>query len=175
MSALQGTEITLPEFRILPQFTMKDFTHSSVLNRYNSDPTNRIKISNVIPEKYLQRAQETIDLLNDLQDAWGSKLILSSGYRSRDLNTALKRYGHKPSAKSLHMSGAAMDFYPEDPNVNMVEFQNFVKNYLDEHGIGFDQLLYEYDKAGKKWIHLGLYNNLGNQRRQVRIYNPDAK
>jgi hypothetical protein len=48
------------------------------------------------------------------------------------------------------MRGSAVDFHPEDLNINMEEFGNFVRNYLEENKIKFDQLLVESDSQGRK-------------------------
>lgn len=48
--------------------------------------------------------------LDPLREAIGSPIIISSGYRCRDLNTAVGG-----SATSYHLLGLAADFHPLDP------------------------------------------------------------
>lgn len=164
---LSNYGVELPTFTYFKPFTMDDFTYSDILRQYNAKYPNK-QLSNAVPEKHQAHAQEAIDVLNNIQQAWGSELVLSSGYRSPELNKALREWGYSPSATSAHMRGSAIDFHPEDRSMNMEEFGNFVKNYLAENGIKYDQLLMESDSQGRKWIHLGLYNNLGQQRGKVK-------
>ena len=49
------------------------------------------------------------------------------------------------------------------------EFEKFVVNFLQEHPeIGFDQCIRESSNGGRtKWLHLGIRNSVGRQRRQI--------
>jgi hypothetical protein len=87
--ALKNYGIELPTFTYFRPFTMDDFTYSDTLRQYNAKYPNN-PLSNAVPEKHQAQAQEVIDLLNDIQQAWGSELVLSSGYRSPGLNKALR-------------------------------------------------------------------------------------
>jgi hypothetical protein len=68
----------------------------------------------------------------------------------------------KGSKTSAHLTCNAVDLWP--CNGKFEEFKKFVIAYLE--GKLWDQCIIE--KSGKKqWIHLGLYNNSGKQRRQI--------
>lgn len=102
----------------------------------------------------------TTTILQPLRDAWGKPITISSGYRCEELNKAVG--GSKTSA---HMTGYAADIQC-DAESDQDLFNAFAKNFLQEQGIPFDQCITE--QAGEtKWLHIGLYNNKGEQRRQM--------
>jgi hypothetical protein len=71
------------------------------------------------------------------------------------------------SATSVHMIGLAADLTPKSGKTS--EFFEFVKNYLLSNNIPFDQIIDEH--SGKKhWVHIGLKNTKGLQRKQVKGY-----
>ena len=50
------------------------------------------------------------------------------------------------------------------------KFRDFVVEWVKKTGTKFDQLLLESNsKTGAKWIHIGLKNNLGQQRGQIKV------
>ena len=50
------------------------------------------------------------------------------------------------------------------------EFRDFVVEWFRKTGTRFDQILLERNKTtGAKWIHIGLYNNAGQQRGQIKV------
>jgi hypothetical protein len=98
-----------------------------------------------------------LEFLQDLRDKWGSGIIITSGFRSLKLN---KLVGGSPT--SAHCTCNAADLYP--CNGEFEEFKRFVIEYLK--GKLWDQCILERDKTSQ-WIHLGLYNNSGKQRKQI--------
>ena len=97
------------------------------------------------------------------KNSWGTaSIIVNCGYRCDALNEAVK--GSKTSAHSI---GAAADIEPK--NQRNKEFLSFLEQYLLDNHIPFDQLLNEKpDKNGvPSWIHIGLKNRQGKQRRMV--------
>ena len=134
------------------KFTKSDFANSETARNKN--------IENTLPEEYHDRADMMISLLDDLQESWGSEIKLTSGYRSKALNDILQG----SSKTSVHMQAYAMDIVPANGKIE--EFIKFIKKWSKDKD--FDQILIEKSKSGKKWIHFGLYNNEGKQRRQIR-------
>lgn len=66
------------------------------------------------------------------------------------------------SKTSAHLTGYACDMIPKNGKFN--EFVEFLKDYLKDKS--FDQCIIE--KSSKsKWIHLGLKNLKGLQRKQI--------
>ena len=122
-----------------------------------SDTARAYKIDNTIPDELENNAKRLLLFIQDLREKWGSAIRISSGYRNPILNKLVK--GSKTSA---HLTCNAVDLWP--CNGKFEEFKKFVVAYLD--GKLWDQCIIE--KSGKKqWIHLGLYNNSGKQRRQI--------
>ena len=114
---------------------------------------------------------ELIELLDDIREKWtlfslenrwwSPCIIVNSGYRSEEVNKAVGG-----SSTSAHLLGYAADIIPD--NGKNLEFFNFVKDYLLSNNIAFDQLINEKPINGiPSWIHIGLRNNKGEQRKQI--------
>lgn len=146
-------------------FTYNELIKSSTADKLGIDntPTDETVQNNII---------ELIEVLDGVREAWTVKcekecwgnpaIVVNSGYRCDALNNAIG--GSKTSAHSI---GAAADIEPE--NQRNKEFLRFLEKYLLDNRIPFDQLLSEYpDKNGvPSWIHIGLKNRQGKQRRMV--------
>ena len=66
------------------------------------------------------------------------------------------------SKTSSHMIGYGVDLVPANGRMN--EFKKFIIDYMKTRM--FDQCIVE--KSGKtEWIHIGLYNTKGQQRRMI--------
>jgi zinc D-Ala-D-Ala carboxypeptidase len=137
-------------------FTIDEMCYSSTAKRLgiNNEPPAEIKA-------HLKELIETI--LDPLRKAWGSAIVVNSGYRSEELNVAVG--GSKTSA---HCLGYAADLHPV--KFNNKKFLEFVIKFLKEKDIPFDQVINEYpDKKGNpSWIHIGLKNRAGQSRKQIK-------
>ena len=131
-------------------FTLKEFERSSVADKYNID--------NTIPKELVPHIEELIDFFFFIREAWGKPIVVTSGYRCKELS--MKVGGVDSSA---HTIGYGVDLVSGDFRV----FSNFIKSYFMSHPeIKFDQVIIE--KSGKsQWIHIGLYNKEHNQRGQL--------
>lgn len=130
-----------------------------MLELCHSDTADENHIDNTPSEEIKEHLEELMEFLDGLRKEWGSPIRVTSGYRCPQLN---KKVGG--SATSAHMIGYAVDMQPiKRPFKDFVEF---VKNYLIDKD--FDQLLLEYSSKGSRWIHLGLYNQKGEQRKQIK-------
>lgn len=137
--------------------TFKGTENFKVSELEYSDTAKRYKIDNTIPDELESNAKRLLTFLQDLREKWGSAIRINSGYRCSVLNKLVG--GSKTSA---HLTCNAVDLWPYNGKIE--EFKEFIINYLD--GKLWDQCIVE--KSGKKqWIHLGLYNNSGKQRRQI--------
>lgn len=122
-----------------------------------SDTARRYKIDNTIPDELESNAKRLLKFLQDIREKWGSGIRITSGFRGEALNKLVK--GSKTSA---HTTCNAVDIYPI--NNKFEEFKKFILEYLKDKN--FDQCIIE--KSGNsQWLHLGLYNNSGKQRRQI--------
>ena len=130
-------------------FTIAELCASDTAKKYNIDNTpDSIIISHL---------QQLINFLNPLREAWGSAIKVSSGYRCDKLNSFVG--GSKTSS---HLIGYGVDLIPA--NGKMSDFKKFIVDYMKMRM--FDQCIIE--KSGKtEWIHIGLYNNKGQQRRMI--------
>lgn len=125
-----------------------------------STTAKRLKIDNTPTDEIKNHLEELMAVLDKIREAWGSAIVVTSGYRCPELNKAVG--GSKASS---HCSGFAVDMHPA--NGEKKKFHRFVEKFLLDNNIGFDQLLCERpDKNGvPSWTHLGLYNSEGKQRR----------
>jgi len=138
-------------------FTIKELTDSTTAKRK--------KIDNTPSEEIVEHLKELIEkILDPLREAWGSPIVVTSGYRCEKLNRLV---GGVPT--SAHRFGYAADIHPV--NMKNKEFLEFAQKWLKDNKVAFDQLLNEYpDKNGvPSWIHIGIRNKNGNQRKQVKV------
>jgi len=100
-------------------------------------------------------------ILDPLREAWGKAIKATSGFRSEGLNSHIGG-----SKTSVHQTGYAADL---QTGGKFEDFVEFTKNWLLDNDIAFDQLIVETDNnTGARWLHIGLYNNAGEQRRQIK-------
>ena len=131
-------------------FKKSEFTYSATARKYNIDNTPTDEIN--------EHLDELMEFLDGVRLAWGSAVIVTSGYRCEELNE--KVGGSKNSG---HKYGWAADLIPS--NNKKKEFFEFFKEYVKDKA--FDELLLE--KSGKSlWIHFSLYSYQGKQRRKVK-------
>ena len=131
-------------------FTIEELCQSETAERLKIDntPTPEVKIN---LKYFIER------ILDPLRESWGSAIIVNSGYRCPILNKAVK--GSKTSA---HLTGWAVDIRPKNGKIE--EFKKHVIEFFK--GRMWDQIILE--KSGNTvWIHIGLFNNSGKQRRQI--------
>lgn len=139
-----------------PNFTLSEFIES--------DTAKRRKIDNTPDFEEVEHINELISkVLQPLRSAWGKGIRVSSGFRSPALNKAVGG-----SSTSAHLRGYAADLVPMTGSVE--EFSAFAVKWLKDNGIAFDQAIRE-SSGRTKWLHIGLYNSKGEQRRQVKDIN----
>lgn len=135
-------------------FTIQELTYSATAKKHNIDntPTEEIK----------KNLEELIEFLNPMREAWGSSILVSSGYRCDEVNEKLggaKNSGHK--------YGWTADILPA--NNKKLKFFEFMKEYLNDKD--FDELILETNSQGATWIHFALKGKDGRQRKKIRILN----
>lgn len=142
-------------------FNVDELCYSNVAVKNNIDNSPNKEIIN-----NLNRLIDT--LLDPIRKRWeivckdqnlGTPAIrINSGYRCEELNKAVG--GSKTSA---HLSGYAADIFPV--NGKMEIFQDWIKDEIDNYD--YDQIIFEKVRNGiASWIHIGLKNNFGEQRKQ---------
>lgn len=116
-----------------------------------SQTATRLGIDNAIPHELMENAKRMAQTMEMVRSILGNRpIIVSSGYRSPGLNTAI--HGSKSSA---HMQALACDF--TCPTFGTVyQTAELLASILDD----YDQLIYE-----GTWIHIGLRD--GHPRREL--------
>lgn len=164
-------------------FSLSDFERSST--------AASLKIDNSLIPEHKQHAEEFIDnILDPLRDAYGSGIIISSGYRSKALNNELQRRAQEVENKraaeqrrapqkqkkvsdfSAHMTGWAADTKPA--NGEFDAYKDFVVHWLYDNNIPFDQCIVERD-GNSQWIHIGYKSLKGAQRREFLTYDGNRR
>lgn len=136
---------------------MADFKYFTLRELCDSDVAKARKIDNFPSFSVVENLMElTKNILEPLRAAWGSSIIVNSGYRCDALNRAVGGV-----STSAHRIGYAADLFPGNGKID--EFGKFVKEWLVKNRIKFDQVISE--KSGtQKWVHIGLRSTTGSQR-----------
>ena len=134
---------------------MKYFTIEELCK---SETAERLKINNNPTEEIINHLELLIEcLLDPIREAWGSAIIVNSGYRCEELNKVVGG-----SKTSVHKLGWSADIRPK--NGKMKEFKEFIVEFIKTRI--WDQCILE--KSGNtEWVHISLFNNSGKQRRQI--------
>ena len=128
------------------------------LEEFLTSSTARQKsIENMPSWEIVENINELALFLDEIREDWGSGIKVTSGFRIDKLNTAVGGV-----LNSVHRLGFAADIYPANGKFN--EFVAFLKEWLKDKN--FDQAIVE-GKGNSKWVHIGLYNNQGRQRRMI--------
>lgn len=128
------------------------------LEEFLTSSTARQKsIENTPSWEVVEHLNELALFLDGLRAAWGSGIIVSSGFRNDALNKAV---GGVPN--SVHKIGYAADLQPANGDIE--GFKRFVVDWLQ--GKAFDEAILER-KGKTTWIHIQLYSNNGFRRKKV--------
>ena len=142
---------------------MGNYRYFTLAELIKSNKAKEKSIDNTPSFEIVEHLSELVGtVLDPLRAAYGMPIRVSSGYRCPDLNRAVSG-----SATSVHMIGYAADL---QVGGSFTKFRDFVVEWFRKTGTKFDQILLESDKrTGAKWIHVGLYNNAGQQRGQIKV------
>jgi len=113
------------------------------------------KIDNSPSWKIVEHLKELATLLDDIREAWGKPIFINSGFRSPLLNKAVGGV-----ATSGHLYGWTADIRTDG---DLVEFAEFIYNFLTTNKIKYDELIFEKVK-GSTWIHFAYKGLNGRQR-----------
>lgn len=137
--------------QLTDHFTLSELTRSETAERRHIDNTPSPEVVNNL--RALCR-----NVLEPARVAFGAPIYVTSGYRCMELNAAV---GGKIT--SQHLRGEAADLQVQGVS-NLRKLYKIIK----DHGV-FDQLLYETNKAGVKWIHVS-YTPYANRRQAIDNY-----
>ena len=120
----------------------------------HSDTADRLGIDNSPTSEAIQCIDDLVtNVLDRLRSEWGRPIIITSGYRCKELNVAVGG-----ARNSQHLKGQAADIVSDDFD----EFRRFVCRWCK--GNEFDQCIFEHG-GGKEWIHISYVE--GRNRRQM--------
>lgn len=131
-------------------FTLSEFVRS--------DTADRLGIDNTPTTEAIAHLGELVgSILQPLRDAWGKPIIVTSGYRCKELNKAVGGV-----ANSSHLTGYAADIQCEDMQ-DFYYFSEFIAEFVMSQHIRFDQIITEQSDSAK-WVHIAVRRNNGDQR-----------
>ena len=135
---------------------MKLSEHLDLSEVTRSDMAKRKGISNMPTPEHIENFKILAEnIFEPIRKHFGVPIFVSSGYRSKELNTAIG--GAK---SSQHLLGQALDL-DMDGTPNGVT-NKMVFDYIKAN-LNFDQLINEFDYS---WVHVS-YNPSGKQRKQI--------
>jgi hypothetical protein len=134
--------------------------HLNLAEVTRSETAKRKGISNMPTPDHLENFKNlAINIFEPIRRYFGSPIHISSGYRSKALNTAIGG-----SLTSQHCSGEAIDIDMDGSTSGVTNKHVF--DYIKQH-LNFDQLIWEFGtKDNPDWVHVS-YKTNGNQRKQV--------
>lgn len=136
---------------------MSKYFKMSELTR--SGKADELGIDNTPSAEDKAHLEELMAVLDDIREYYGKSIRITSGYRCPKLNKAVNG-----SDTSAHKYGYAADMQPA--NDTLKNFVEMIKGWAEDKN--FDQILIEKNSKGSRWVHFGLYDNKGHQRRELK-------
>ena len=132
--------------------------HLSLAEVTRSETAKRNGISNEPTSEHLENFKKLAEkVFEPIREHFKVPIHISSGYRSKALNTAIKG-----SLSSQHCSGEAIDIDMDGTSITNAQIFNFIKDNLI-----FDQLIWEFGtNKNPDWVHVS-YESSGKQRKQI--------
>ena len=131
-----------------------DWKHFTFDELIHSDTANRLGIDNTPTSEAVSNLNDLVtNVLDRLRGEWGRPIIVTSGYRCKELNAAVGG-----TRNSQHLKGQAADIVSDDFD----EFRRFVHRWCRDNE--FDQCIFEHG-GGRQWIHISF--DRGRNRRQM--------
>jgi hypothetical protein len=125
-----------------------------------SETAKRRGISNMPTPEHIENFKKLAEnVFQPIRDHFGVPIRISSGYRSKELNTAIGG-----SLSSQHCQGEAIDIDMDGTSITNAQIFHFIKDNLN-----FDQMIWEFgtDK-NPDWVHVS-YESTGKQRKQILV------
>ena len=147
---------------------MKLSDNLSLKEVIKSDTAIKNGIDNNPTEEHL-KALKTIanEVFQPIRDYFDVPIYVSSGYRSKALNSVIKG-----SATSQHCKGEAIDLDADVfGGVTNKEIYNYIKDNLD-----FDQLIWEFGTDEEpNWVHVSYTSKMPNRKMLLKAYKVNNK
>lgn len=145
--------MTFENMRLSKNFTYEELTYSNVAERKGLK--NRPKTKEEEKKVIENLRALCIEVLQPLRDYLGKPVVISSGYRSSEVNKAVGGV-----RGSQHLRGEAADIHVENTE-HLLKIMHFIMDETD-----FDQLIWEKNRAGTQWVHVS-YRRYGVNKHQV--------
>lgn len=125
-----------------------------------SETAKRKGISNMPTPEHIENFKKLAEnVFQPIREHFGVPIHISSGYRSKALNTAVGG-----SLSSQHCSGEAIDIDMDGTSITNAQIFNYIKENLE-----FDQLIAEFPvNSNPAWVHVS-YESSGKQRKQILV------
>jgi hypothetical protein len=133
----------------------KNLTLAEVIR---SETAKRKGINNMPTPEHIENFKKlAVNVFQPIRDHFGVSIHISSGYRSKALNTAIGG-----SLSSQHCRGEAIDIDMDGTDITNAQIFHFIKDNLI-----WDQMIWEFgtDK-NPDWVHVS-YKSTGKQRKQI--------
>jgi len=139
---------------------MRISTHLDLSEVTRSETAKRKGISNMPTPEHLENFKKLAEnVFEPIRKHFGVPIHISSGYRSKALNTAIGG-----SLSSQHCQGEAIDIDMDGSSSNVTNKMIF--DYI-KGNLNFDQLIFEFGtKDAPDWVHVS-FESTGKQRKQV--------
>jgi zinc D-Ala-D-Ala carboxypeptidase len=121
-----------------------------------SETAKRKGISNMPTPEHIENFKKLAEnVFQPIREHFGVPIHISSGYRSKALNTAIGG-----SLSSQHCQGEAIDIDMDGTSITNKQVFDFIKE-------NFDQMIWEFGTdTNPDWVHVS-YDSSGKQRKQV--------
>ena len=132
--------------------------HLELAELIRSESAKRAGISNMPTPEHIANLKKVADnVFEKIREHFGRPILISSGYRSIDLNKIIKG-----AQSSQHSTGEAIDIDMDGTEITNKQIFEFIK-----FNVSFDQLIWEFgtDK-NPDWVHVS-YESSGKQRKQI--------
>jgi hypothetical protein len=135
-------------------------TNLSLAEVTRSETAKRRGISNMPTPEHIENFKKlAVNIFQPIREHFGKPIIISSGYRSAELNKAIGG-----SLSSQHCSGEAIDIDMDGTDITNKQIFDFIKDNLT-----FDQMIAEFPKQGNPdWVHVSFASNR-SQRKQILV------
>lgn len=133
------------------KLTDKISEHLTVADVVRSTTATVKKIKNIPTEEELQHLKDLAEHV--YEPVWvymEGLMVITSGYRSKALNTAVKG-----STTSFHCKGMGIDLMSTHPHKTNKDLFNFIKDNLNFTELGWEK----YYKDQPVWVHVGYDKN----------------
>jgi hypothetical protein len=135
-------------------------TNLSLAEVTRSETAKRKGISNMPTPEHIENFKKlAINIFQPIREHFGKPILISSGYRSAELNKAIGG-----SLSSQHCSGEAIDIDMDGTDITNKQIFNYIKDNLT-----FDQMIWEFGTdTNPDWVHVSFAANR-SQRKQILV------